>query len=81
MLHITCDQGNVSYYNQEIPLHIYCCCLVAEYRVRLFATPRTIARQAPLSMGFPRQEYWGGLPFAFPGNLPEPGIKAKCPAL
>ena len=34
-----------------------------------------IARQAPLSMGFPRQEYWSGLPFSSPGDLPDPGIE------
>ena len=44
-------------------------------RVRLFATVWTVARQAPLSMGFSRQEYWSGLPFASPGDLPDPGIK------
>ena len=43
-------------------------------RVRLFATPWTVARQAPLSMGFSRQEYWGGLPSPPPGDLPNPGI-------
>ena len=42
--------------------------------VRLFATPWTVACQAPLSMGFPRQEYWSGLPFPSPGDLPEPGL-------
>ena len=40
-----------------------------------FATPWTIAHQAPLSMGFPRQEYWSELPFPPPGDLPHPGIK------
>ena len=44
-------------------------------RVQLFVTPGTIAYQASLSMGFPRKEYWSGLPFASPGHLPEPGIK------
>ena len=44
-------------------------------RVRLFATPWTVARQAPLSMGFSRQEYWNGLPFPSAGHLPHPGIK------
>ena len=39
-------------------------------RVRLFATPWTVARQAALSMGFPRQEYWNGLPLHYPGDLP-----------
>ena len=50
-------------------------------QVRLFATPRTIAHQAPLSMGFPKQEYWSGLPFPSPGNLPNPGIEPESPAL
>ena len=44
-------------------------------RVRLFATPWTVAYQGPLSMGFSRQEYWSGLPFPSPGDLPDPGIK------
>ena len=45
------------------------------------ATPWTIACQAPLSMGFSRQECWRGLPFPSPGNLPDPGIKPRSPAL
>ena len=44
-------------------------------RVRLFATPWTIAYQAPLSMGFSRQECWSGLPFPSPGDLPDPWIE------
>ena len=44
-------------------------------RVQLFATPWTVAHKAPLSMEFSRQEYWSGLPFPSPGNLPDPGIK------
>ena len=43
--------------------------------VRLFSTLWTIARQAPLSMGFSRQEYWSGLPFPPLGDLPDPGIE------
>jgi len=42
---------------------------------------RTIALQAPLSMGFSRQKYWSGLPFPSPGNLSDPGIKPGSPAL
>ena len=49
--------------------------------VRLFATPWTVAYQAPLSIGFSRQEYWSGLPFPSPGVLPDPGIEPRCPAL
>ena len=48
--------------------------------VRLFATPWTVARQARLSMGFSRQEYWSGLPFPSPGDLPDPGIEPGSPA-
>ena len=43
--------------------------------VQLFATPWTIAHQAPLSMGFSKQEYWSGFPCPPPGDLPNPGIK------
>ena len=43
--------------------------------VQLFATLWTVASQAPLSMGFSRQEYWSALPFPSPGDLPDPGIK------
>ena len=49
--------------------------------VRLFATPWTVALQAPPSMGFSRQEYWSGLPFPSPGYLPDPGIEPRSPAL
>ena len=49
--------------------------------VRLFETPWTVAHQAPLSMGFSRQEYWSGLPFPSPGDLPNPGIEPWSPAL
>ena len=49
--------------------------------VRLFATPRTEAYQAPLSMGFSRQEYQSGLPVPSPGDLPDPGIKPGSPTL
>ena len=54
--------------------------LVAKSRPTL-ATPWTVARQAPLSMRFSRQEYWSGLPFPSPGDLPDPGIKPGYPAL
>ena len=46
-----------------------------------FATPWTVARQAPLPVGFYRQEQWSGLPFPSPGDLPNPGIKPSSPAL
>ena len=44
-----------------------------------FEIPWTVARQAPLSMGFPRQEYWNRLPFPSPGDLPDPGIEPTSP--
>ena len=49
--------------------------------VQLFATLWTVAHQAPPSMGFSRQEYWGGLPFPSPGDLPNPGIEPRSPTL
>ena len=48
--------------------------------VQFFATSWAVAHQAPLSMGFPRQEYWSALPFPPPGDLPDPGIKPVSPA-
>ena len=50
-------------------------------RVQLFVTPWTVAYQAPPSMGFSRQEYWSGLPFPSPGDLPDPGIEPRSPTL
>ena len=47
---------------------------------RSFGTPWTVARQAPLSVGFPRREHWSGLPFRSPGHLPNPGIEHKSSA-
>ena len=49
--------------------------------VRLFATPWTIAHQPPLSMVFPKQEYWSGLPFPSPGDIPSTGIELASPGL
>ena len=49
-------------------------------RVRLFVTSWIVVGQAPLSMGFPRQEYWSGLPCLPPGNLPDPGTEPRSPA-
>ena len=50
-------------------------------RVLLFVTPWTVACQAPLFVGFPRQQYWSGLPFPPPGALPDPGIEPESLAL
>ena len=56
-------------------------CVKSLSRVRLFEILWTIARQAPPSMGFPRQEYWSGLPFPSSGDLPDPGMEPVSPAL
>ena len=58
-----------------------CMCTQLLSHIWLFATPWTAAHQGPLSMGFPRQEYWSGLPFPPPGHLPDPGIEPLSPAL
>ena len=53
-----------------------CACMLGHFsHVKLFAIPWTVARQAPLSRGFSRQEYWSGLPCPLPGDLPNPGIE------
>ena len=64
-------------------LYIIPACMYAKsiQSFQLFATPWTVAQQGPPAMGFSRQEYWSGLPFPSPGNLPDPGIKPMSPAL
>ena len=68
----TCGANNI--------LLFYYCWLVAKSCLSL-ATLWAVACQAPLCMNFPRQEYWSGLPFPPPGNLPDPGIESWSPAL
>ena len=60
-------------------MYIYTTVLSVSH-VQLFATPWTVAHQAPLSMGSSRQEYWSGLPCPPPGSLPNPGIEPASPA-
>ena len=50
-------------------------------RIQLFSTPWTVAHEAPPCMEFSRQEYWSGLPFLSPGDLPDPGIEPRSPTL
>ena len=57
------------------------CCAKSFSRVQLFTTLWTVACQAPLTMGFSRQEYWNGFPCPPPGDLPNPGIEPEAPAL
>ena len=64
---------------------VCCCCADIPHacilsRVQLFVTSWTVARQAPLSMDFPRQDYWSGLPFPHPRDLPNPRIEPASPA-
>ena len=84
------DQGSTNWRDQaweegECMALIYSVCVLSRFsRGLLIATPWTVACQAPLSMGFPRQEYWSGLPCPPPGDLPYPGIEPvflKSPAL
>ena len=57
-------------------------CVLSRFsHVQLFATLWTVAHQAPLSVYFSRREYWSGLPFPSPGDLPNPGIEARSPML
>ena len=58
-----------------------CVYMQSPHHAQFFATPWTVAHQAPLSMEFSRPEYWSGLPFPSPGDLPNPGIKPRTPAL
>ena len=54
-----------------------CVCVLSH--IRLFVTPWTVDHQPPLSIRFSRQEYWSGLPFSPPGDLPNPGTEPKSP--
>ena len=58
-----------------------CVCVLVPSHVRLFEIPWTVAYQTSLSIGLLRQEYWSGLPVPFPGDLPNPGIETRFPAL
>ena len=62
-------------------LNLYVVQVLVAQSCPAFATPWTVAHQAPLSMEFSRQEYWNGLSFPFPGDLPDPGIKYRSPTL
>ena len=60
---------------------LFWCSLVAKVVSDSFASPWAVAHQASLPVGFPRQEYWGGLPFPSPGDPPDPGIEPTSPVL
>ena len=76
----TCKEAPMVIAKQSHAVTCKCVCQSLS-RVRLFATTWTVARQASLSMGFSRQEYWSGLPFPSPEDLPDPGIEPWSPAL
>ena len=63
----------------EIFMSVKYTCVLSH--VQLFATPWTVAHQVSLSVGFPRQEHWSGLPFPSPGDLLDPGMEPMFPAL
>ena len=67
--------------SNTVNLSNYCHAAVTVQLCPTLCKPMDIACQAPLSMGFSRQEYWSGLPFLPPGDLPGPGIEPKSPAL
>ena len=63
-------------------LELVCQCVVLiTQSCQLFVTQWTAACQAPLSMGFSRKEYWSGVPFPYPGNIPDPEIEPRSPTL
>ena len=66
-------------YFTVLAMFLYVRCMYAQ-SCPICETPWTVACQTPLSMGFPRQEYWSGLQFSSPGDLPDPGLKPISPA-
>ena len=74
---------NLPFVTEFVLMRQTCECVDAQSlkHIRVFAAPWTVAHQAPLSMEFSRQEYWSGLPFPTPGDLPNPVIKPVSPAL
>ena len=70
------QQVSTSYVFSHDSVHLcVCVCMLSHVCVQLFATIWAVAHQASLSLGFPRQEYWSGLPFPPPGDLPDPGME------
>ena len=78
---LTLATSNQTYHILSILYNCCCCCLVAKSCLTLLQPPWLVPHQAPLSMGFPGQEYWSGLPFLCPRNHPDPRIKPASPAL
>ena len=81
---LLCASGNPGTLGEtRAPRTLPLACVIVQLLscVQLFVTPWTVAPQAPLSMGFPRQEYWSGLQFPSPRDLSDPGIEPMFPAL
>ena len=83
---VSCHQDGHHSTRSLVPV-VFLCTLDLESEVKLlshvqlFATPQTVVYQAPLSMGFSRQQYWSGLPSPSPGDLLDPGIEPRSPTL
>ena len=75
---LNCKQPN---FHCGIIMQLNCCYLVTKLCLTLLRFPWTVAHQAPLSIGFSKQEYWSGLPFLPPGDLSNPEMKPRSPAL
>ena len=65
----------------QVTCFTFCVCVLVTQLWVAWATPQTVACKAPLCMEFSRQEYWSGQPFPSPGDLPNPGIEPKSPAV
>ena len=88
--HVFWSCGSLYSSNKEQEVNKYICNMSVTFVVvaqllshvwLFFVTPWTVACHAPLCMGFSRQEYWSGLPFPSPGDLPDPGMEPRSPAL
>ena len=68
------------YHSRKQGLFVFSLCVLSHFScIQIFATLWAVAHQAPLSVLFPKQEYWSGLLFPSPGDLPDPGIKPMSP--
>ena len=78
---LSLTQGKCTQLKTDLYLHFLVLQVKSLSLIRLFVTPWTVAYEAPPSMGFSSQEYWSGLPFPSPGDLPNPGTEPGSPAL
>ena len=78
---LSLTQGKCTQLKTDLYLHFLVSQVKSLSLIRLFVTPWTVAYESPPSMGFSSQEYWSGLPFPSPGDLPNPGTEPGSPAL